>query len=238
MLQTIGRVASSLIFPKTCETCDALLPATDLLGVCGACAGKILKISAPFCPGCGRPCAYENTRCGQCGHEEFCFDRAYAACYYEGKTSELLQAFKFGGRKSLRCFFARLLTGFIRVHLDPQAFDAVVSVPLDPAKQRERGYNQALLLSAPVARELAKPELSSFFKKKKTFKTQSSLNKTERARNIEGTFFVTDAEPFSEKRILLVDDILTTGFTASECAGTLKQAGARAVTVLAAARGL
>src|SRR5205823_3209467 len=99
MLNTIREITFSLIFPKVCETCDELLPPGDVFGVCAACQRKILKIRPPFCAGCGRTTAGENSRCGQCGRESFQFDRAYAAAFYEGKTQELLQAFKFHERK-------------------------------------------------------------------------------------------------------------------------------------------
>ena len=151
---------------------------------------------------------------------------------------ELLRAFKFHERKSLKKIFVDILDEFISNHLNAEDFDVIVSVPMDGNKENQRGFNQAGVLSRAIAKKINKKELSVFFKKKKSRQTQSLLTKSQRARNILGSFYVKNQEVFRNKTILLVDDILTTGFTASECAKTLKESGAARVTVLAVARGL
>ncbi len=238
MLNTAFQAASCLLFPKICETCEELLPARDTRGVCGACANKILKITPPFCRLCGRTAPGEKSLCGQCRDTGFYFDRAYAAAYYEGKMQELLQAFKFSGRRSLKKYFSDELVGFISKYLDLSNIDALVSVPMDVKKENARGFNQAQLVTRLTAKKIKKEDLSPYLKRKKSSSTQSLLNKNQRRRNIEGSFFVSEPKIFSGKKILLIDDILTTGFTASECSKTLKAAGAISVTLLAAARGL
>ena len=238
MLKTAFEAASALIFPKVCETCQDILPLRNQHGVCAACAGTILKIKAPFCSLCGRSAAHQNALCGQCRDTGFAFDCVYAACYYEGKMRELLQAFKYGGKKPLRLFFSEILSDFISRHLALSEIDAFVSVPMETGKQNERGFNQAALLTRHVARTAGRQDLSAYFKRKKSKRSQSRLNKNERAHNITGSFFVKNREIFSGKKIVLIDDILTTGFTASECSRTLKAAGALSVTALAVARGL
>ena len=150
---------------------------------------------------------------------------------------ELLQAFKFQERKSLKNFFVNMLEEFITNYLSLPDFDALVSVPMDVRKEGQRGFNQALLLSRTLAKKLQIEDLSSFLKKKNSALTQSLLNRGQRAKNIEGSFVVKNPETLAGKKILLIDDILTTGFTASECAKTLKQSGAVSVSVLAVARG-
>ena len=238
MLKTTLELASSLLFPKICQTCDKLLPAEDTRGICEHCAGLILKISAPFCSACGRTVKHAGALCGQCHNTHFHFDRACAATYYEGKMQELLQTFKFDGRKSLLPFFCELLMGFILKYLPVSEIDLVVSVPMETKKINERGFNQASLLSKTVAQKINKVDQSRFFKRKKMGGTQSLLGKNQRAKNIQGSFVVLNAQIFESKNVLLIDDILTTGFTASECAKILKEAGAKNVTVLAVARGL
>ena len=238
MFKAITEINLSLLFPKICETCEELLPARDEMGVCQNCVAKVKKISPPFCPACGRTSAAPNKRCGQCHREPFHFERAYAVLYYEGKTRRLLQAFKFRERKRLKKFFTDLLLEFLSNHLDISDFDILVSVPMDAQKENHRGFNQARLLCKQIAKKTSRDDFSACFIKKKSRKTQSLLTRSQRAKNIAGTFFVKKPGAFSGKKILLIDDILTTGFTASECAKTLKKDGAVSVTLLAAARGL
>lgn len=238
MLKTALETISCLVFPKICETCLEILPAQDVRGVCLRCLGSIRKIAPPFCPNCGRSAIYKNSRCGQCRDTGFYFDHVYAAAYYEGKMQELLQSYKFKGRKFLKTFLSELLTEFISNHLHSSDFDAVLSVPMEARKENERGFNQSLLLSRLVSKKIQRPDLSAFVGRKKLKHAQSLLNKNQRAENISGSFAIKNSQPYFEKNLLLVDDILTTGFTASECSKTLKTAGARSVTVLAVARGL
>ena len=238
MIQTALEVTSSLLFPKICQTCDELLPWTDRLGVCKKCHSALLKIWPPFCIVCGRGSAAEGQRCGQCQDQQPSYQRAYSALLYEGKTRELLQQFKYKNQRSLGHFFSQTLLDFIDQHLDTSGIDCLVGVPMEALQQRERGFNQSTLLSKAVAKQIQKPDFSHFLTKKLSKQHQSLLNKRERLANIEGSFRVQANHPFLGKHILLVDDILTTGFTASECAKTLHTAGAITVTVLTVARGL
>ncbi len=237
MLKALAEVGSALLFPKICETCNRTLPSYDHSGVCGECAAKLIKIAPPFCPGCARTTTTANRLCGQCGPGPYHFDRAYAALYYEGKTRELLQALKFSERKTLAGFFVDILFDLISKHPGINTFDALAAVPMETRKENDRGFNQARLLCSSLARKLAKPDLSAKFASKKTPYHQSLLNRPERAKNVAGRFTVTSPAIFMGKSILLVDDILTTGFTASECAKTLKSAGAASVIVAVVARG-
>ncbi len=238
MLPTLLEATSSLFFPKICPSCDELLPPTDRQGVCQACASSLLQIQAPFCKLCGRTALTRENRCGQCNDLRPSYDAAFSALLYEGKTRELLQTFKYQGQKSLASFFSQKLMEFIHRHLDRAQIHDVVSVPMEAGQQNERGFNQAALLSKAVAKQLQKPDRSRFLIKKKSRQHQSLLNKRERTLNIEGSFAARANHPFLGKKILLIDDILTTGSTASECAKVLKSAGAVSVTVLTVARGL
>jgi len=168
----------------------------------------------------------------------FHFDRAYACAPYEGQIKELLHAYKFGGRKYLANFFIKLMARFVENHLNKADYDAILPVPVDAEKKRERGFNQSGLISSALARRLALPHLSGRLKRVQSSSPQSLLPKEDRRSNIAGCFSVKDAAAIKGKRLLLVDDILTTGYTASEAARVLKEAGANSVTVFACARGI
>ena len=149
----------------------------------------------------------------------------------------LIHAYKFEGRKTLKKFFSDVLERFIEQHLKTVSFDAVAAVPLDPDNKRSRGFNQSEFLSRRVAQMLKVDDLSKEIHRKKSASPQSLLSKTQRRINVKGCFFASPGHRFSSKKILLIDDILTTGQTASECAKILKAAGALSVDVLTLARG-
>ncbi len=237
MLNRIRSLADTLIFPRSCEICSSVLPASNP-GLCRACESNLRWIRAPHCVACGRTVTAENQRCAECASEHFHFDRAYACVYYEEPVKKLLHLYKFGGRKVLKNFFSGVMDCFIREHFRHMLFDVVVSVPLDKKKERERGFNQSRLLSAHVSRQLGLTEATDKLRRRETTAPQSRLGKAERRRNVKGCFEVLDLGFFRLKKILLVDDILTTGQTASECAHALKNAGAAWITALACARGV
>jgi competence protein ComFC len=175
--------------------------------------------------------------CTECLGETFHFDRAFACTLYDGAMKKLLHAYKFHNRTILKNFFSEVLSRFVSLHLDLGALDAVAAMPLDPERKNTRGFNQSALLCSSVAKKFKKTDLSPQLLRQRSPSTQSLLKKSERKSNVRGRFFVKDRGIFTGKNILLIDDILTTGQTASECARILKEAGARAVTVLVLARG-
>ena len=171
-------------------------------------------------------------------NESFHFDRAFACALYEGKMKELLHAYKFSQHKYLKNFFVKILHELIESNLKNEKFDLVAAIPLDRDKRNERGFNQSELLTQALAAKLKIMDGSKNITRTPSPSPQSLLAKRERKLNVQGHFSIRDKHFFDAKSVLLVDDILTTGQTASECAKTLKEAGARSVTVLACARGL
>jgi ComF family protein len=238
MFQSVLEVASSLVFPPECETCKAVLPPLPAVGICAKCESEIRPIAPPHCPICGRTLKGAGPRCVECLESVFHFDRAYACAPYEGQMKEFLHTYKFGGRKYLAHFFIRLMSRFFDGHLKSAEYDTMLPMPLDAEKFRERGFNQSALISAALAKRLGLPHEPALLKRYGSTSPQSLLPKEARKLNVAGRFFVKDASALRGKRVLLIDDILTTGSTASEAARTLKEAGARHVTVLACARGI
>ena len=238
MLKSISETFFSLVFPVSCELCGKLLPIRDSKGICRACENAISLITSPHCAGCGRTVFANGERCGHCSKENFHFDRAYACVYYDKNMKKLLHAFKFERRRFLLPFFINTLDGFMRQYLSGIHWDLLVPVPMDGAHERERGFNQARLFSAALAKKSGMPHAPQALGCRKTKISQSFLKKSERKQNVEGQFFVRNRDLIASSHILLVDDILTTGQTASACAKALKTAGAQTVSTLALARGI
>lgn len=238
MLKTLSEAFFSLVFPLGCELCGTLLPSGASKGICQNCQKGISLIVPPHCERCGRHVLNDKELCGHCVHENFHFDRAFACVYYDDKMKKLLHAFKFERRRYLLPFFASLMNDFAHQHLFRSHWDRVVPVPMDGTHERERGFNQAKLLSSALAKKSGWSYAPETLGCRKVGAPQSSLKKSERKRNVADRFFVQKKAGAFSGHVLLVDDILTTGQTASACAKALKNAGAQTVSVFALARGM
>ncbi|MBI4432752.1 MAG: ComF family protein [Candidatus Omnitrophica bacterium] len=236
MLTTFARHASSLLFPSECEACGALLNSVESPGACQICVRAIRLIPPPHCAGCGRSTSREGERCPFCLKESFHFDRAFACAVYEGKMKSFLHAFKFDKRWALKHFLAGIMVDFLQSHMAHHSFEVVVPVPLDRDKWIGRGENPSKLLSAVIAKKMDLLHLPSALGQRERTPSQHFLSREERRRNAKGRFYAQSVD-LAGAHVLLIDDILTTGQTASECARVLKEAGAAKVTLLAAARG-
>ena len=225
-----GPVLCDLLFPRTCFVCGRPLAPGKLWHK--ECLGKIPMIRGPRCPKCGVPLAGGRTDCPECSGGERAFDGAYGAFPYEGPIREALLALKFRGRREYASPLGTLLAAAGGPAAAVWQTDAVTFVPAHPQRIRARGYDQAELLAREYARRTgALPPIRLLVRKKDT-RAMKSLGKEERSRDLADAFSCTG--PAAEgRRILLIDDIYTTGATAEECAATLRKAGAAAVYVLA-----
>lgn len=215
---------AGILLPPKCIFCAELLEPGAALQICNDCYSKV-------------PFAEEAVvRTGTDGSDVGC-DGAICVCNYSGIVRESLIRFKFYGKPGYYRTFARLLSERIRKLADVDGFDMLVSVPLHKRKQYARGYNQAFLISRALSRELRLPERSDLLKRLKDTDSQSLLDRDDRRRNVMDAFEVTAPEELEGKTVLLVDDILTTGFTMDECARMLKKAGAKTVIAAAVATG-
>ncbi len=171
-------------------------------------------------------------RCRLCRSGLTEFDALYCVGAYEGRLRELIHLFKYTPMERL----SRPLGAFLRTGLPSEAtFDLIVPMPLHRKKQRERGFNQAALLAQEVARVASLP-LELAVTRSRDTAPQSGLTGNQRRKNVRDAFAVKDPARIAGKRILLVDDVVTTGASANSCALALKQAGASFVAVLALAR--
>ena len=215
----------SLAFPTRCAACNAWYAAP----LCGECEGTVRWIDANACAKCGKPERRPVPRCSDCRDRDLSFDRARAVASYEGAAREALKAFKLGGERRLARIIAHWM---VPPALALGAAQAVTWVPSTRRSDAARGFTPAEELARPLAKALAIPALKLLAKIRET-KDQACLKGHERRENQRDAFAQNARVP---ARVLLVDDIMTTGATADACASALKAAGARRVVVVTFAR--
>jgi len=227
--------ALDLVFPPLCPVCDGILGAGRRDPLCGACWEGFERIAPPWCRCCGAPLGIEGL-CGACRSRRPRFAYARAAVLYGDLVREAIHAFKFGGRRGLANPLGDLLAGLGLSALPGAVPDALVPVPLHPRRARERGYDQALLLARRLERAWGVAVVADALVRAVPTQPQTDLDAAARRRNVRDAFAVRRPELIAGRHVVLVDDVLTTGATAGECARTLARAGAAAVGVVTVAR--
>lgn len=226
-----------IIYPKKCFACGEKLNASAASDfICGQCWGKIKKNAPPFCRLCGRRLDFKvnpKNICLSCIKKPLLFDRAFSPCSYEGVIKELIHSFKYKNKDYLGEALSSLMIEFIKEYnLGVDYLDLIIPMPLHAARLREREFNQAEILSGHIAKEFNKEMANDILIRRLFKKPQAELKPEERFSNISGSFMLNEKIPIEGKNILLVDDVLTTGATASEATATLKNGGANIVFVL------
>ena len=226
-LQTASRPSIALL-AQDCLLCAATSD-RDILG--RACAAYLPRLQQPLCPRCALPTA-NGEICGHCLARPPNYDSTLAAYRYDFPLDKLVQAFKYGHRLALAAFFGEQVAALSE---RPSA-DLIVPLPLHPERLRERGFNQALELARPVSAAWRMPIAAGSCHRVRNTPAQADLPWRERIKNIHGAFHCSD--DFTGKRVILVDDVMTSGASLAECARTLKLHGATEVTALVVARAL
>jgi competence protein ComFC len=228
---------ASLFYPATCVVCGGNVERSEYL--CASCRSRAPRITAPFCAKCSEPCPGAITQefsCANCEHRVLHFDCAVAAYRSRGVVRKLVHDLKYGKQRHLRFPVAEWLRETLNdPRLRGRRFDAIVPVPLHPARERERGFNQAALLAELLARSASLP-LRSVLERIRYTTTQTAYDRAERMENLRDAFRLRKNGNVRDLRVLLIDDVLTTGSTLSECARVLKAAGAISVHAATAAR--
>ena len=196
---------------------------------------KIRFLDGPVCDGCGQPFEFDpGARCAACLKKPRAFDAARAACLYDEASRGPILQLKHADRLDLAPMFARWLSRSARELID-QA-DAIAPVPLHPLRLLHRRYNQAAEIARPLAAMTGTPYLPDALVRRRATATQGGKSGSGRKRNVAGAFEVPDPRRVAGLRILLIDDVLTTGATAEGCARALKAAGAARVDLAVVAR--
>src|SRR5438045_9194284 len=228
---------TSLLYPPVCAICRANIGGGQHL--CDQCDAKAVRIVAPFCQTCSEP--FEGAiigafTCANCAHRTIHFDAAVAAYRSRGIVREIILAFKYGRHIYLRHLVAYWLCAALDdPRLRSHRFDVIIAVPLHPARERERGFNQASVLAELLAVHVSLP-FRRLLERIRHTTTQTALDRAERMENLHNAFRLRKNADVRGLRVLLIDDVLTTGSTLNECARVLKRAGAISVHAAPAAR--
>lgn len=238
--QTVLRVAD-LCFPPSCTLCGReQVGLTDGILLCGPCRDALLPAVVARCRRCAAVLSAAESpgaaNCSNCHSVRLQFDRVMALGPYEGELRQALLRTKRGGAEALCSAVGRLLATTQGDRLRAEGVEVVVPVPMYWGRRWRRGTNNAELLSARLASWLSLPRLDRALRRRRNTRPQSGLARGQRFANVRRALAVRAGYDLRGVRVLLVDDILTTGATCSEAARALKQAGASFVSVAVAAR--
>ncbi|MEN8190200.1 MAG: ComF family protein [Thermodesulfobacteriota bacterium] len=226
----------SCLFPACCVHCGEMLPWEDN-GLCCDCLKQVTLLTPPLCTICGRglPDSSGNSHaCGVCLKDSPLYHSARAAALYKGPVKHLIHRLKYRGDTSVLPTLGQLIRN-IDICLDHQR-DRIIPVPLHLTRLRKRGLNQSLLLARQLFPNSGKTLLPKGLVRVRNTPPQTSLNGKSRRKNLRGAFAVPDPAVISGCRIILVDDVFTTGTTVTECSRQLLRSGAAEVDVVTVAR--
>lgn len=221
-----------LLFPHNCILCSQYVPDKSRPQLCSHCLAAIEFNEPPFCLRCSRHLDVYTSDglCATCLRYPIAFDLAWGTVSYNPPVQKLLHLFKYQQRTMVRKIFRHLVHEFYgRYHPPLTMFDYIMPVPLHPVRLRERGFNQAQLIAQILHEQCSIPILLNSLCRVKPTNPQSFLGQKERWTNLQGAFRMKNNFNINNSSILLIDDLLTTGATASAAAQTLKEAGAKRV---------
>lgn len=233
LLWKIKNGLKEALYPRslTCDVCGEELTVKSRYCLCGECLDKLPKTGEHICLICGVTITDESDYCIRCQNQKYEFTRNRSPLIYDGIGKELIHNLKFGGKK----YLAETLGALMSDEYLARGFDCDIAVfaPMTQAEEKRRGFNQSELLAMDVGERLNLPVLPALIKVKDTV-AQKELKGKERAENLDGAFKCVFDE-VKGRKLLLIDDVFTTGATANACAAALIKGGAREVSVLTAA---
>lgn len=237
------RTVLDFVLPPRCRVCDASTTHAPVPWVCPACWLDIAYITTSICYQCGQPLAAPPEgiasamhRCGACLQHPPPFERARAVGLYRGVLQHVIHAMKYQRIYALLRPLADLLQSQFHDHWGDALPDLLVPMPLHRRRLRQREFDQACVLALELSRRLGIPLGADALVRHRYTRSQVGLSAAARRRNVRGAFRLCRAQRCQGKRILLIDDVLTTGATAWECAHLLARAGAARVDIYTLAR--
>jgi competence protein ComFC len=232
----------SVFLPSPCRICAKALTSASRVPICEECSASFERVPRTLCEICGLPLPALNDDireirlCPACQQKTYGFERARSFAVYQGAVVKAILLLKFEQIEPLGAWFADELAEIAKAEGDRLGADVVVPVPLHRIRERERGYNQAVLVSRPLAKRLKLPHKPMLLVRTKTRPDKQILNLEERWESVRGAFATRPGSQVDNLRVLLVDDVLTTGATLDSCARALREAGAKSVVGLTVAR--
>ena len=226
------------VYPRQCPGCGRL---SDRPGrhLCWSCFSEIELLHSNLCERCGNPLTGEADTsfvCGYCRRRKPVFDRARSAARFSGVVRDMLHEFKYRDALWQAGDLTDLMHGALTAQFDFQLIDVVVPVPLYRTRFRERSYNQSFVLARELAKRIERRVDGRSLKRVRHTDTQTHYNALQRKKNISGAFRIERPEWIRGRTVLVVDDVMTTGATLSECAMALKKSGALQVFAISVAR--
>jgi len=241
-LAELGDAVVSVFFPSGCRICEQLLTRASRVPICEQCLSSFKAIPEKKCQVCGLPLPSLTTPeessllCRACHDKTYAFERARSFALYEGALIRAIILLKFEQIDPLGGWFAERLVEMVRQEQQSPAADVVVPVPLHRDREKERGYNQADLIAKPLARKLGLPRQAVLLMRTRPRPDKQVLSLEERWESVRGAFATRPGSQVDKLRVLLVDDVMTTGATLDACARALLEAGAKSVIGLTVAR--
>ena len=230
----------AFFYPEICQICkkNRARPAEGF--VCAACRQEVRLIHPPFCRRCGKPVQGAITvefECTTCRRDELHFETARSAVFTKGVVLEVIHRYKYQRALWFEPFLAGLLVEHAAPHLSSKDWDLLVPVPLHATKERQREFNQSERLGRWLSRATGIPIDSKLVSRVLPTQSQTRLDRKARQDNMRNAFAMRKKRRLNGERILLLDDVFTTGATTSACAQTLLKGGAAKVCVWTVARG-
>jgi ComF family protein len=233
------RALLDIVFPPLCHACKEFIPDAGDLHLCTGCRGEVHVVSSPLCTVCGIPFATPggiDHPCGACLATHPRFAAARAAVLFDGVARDLIHRFKYDKKVHLARPLTHLATETLTSFAVSAGAEILIPVPLHRRRLRERGFNQAVLLGRPLSKTWGIPLVVDNLKRIRWTEPQVTLSAAEREANVRGAFDLVNPAAVRGKKIVLLDDVYTTGSTVAECSRVLRQAGAEGVYVITVAR--
>lgn len=217
-----------LIYPKRCPLCGQVQPYQGQ-SVCADCFKKLKRVERPHCMKCGKTLDGEEAEyCGDCMAVPKSFVRGFPVFFYEEPLKAALYDFKYKNQREYAAFFAQCIAMYCGEELRALRADGLVPVPVHPHRRKKRGYNQAELLAVQLSKRLGIPVYKDYLVRCVDTNPQKELNDKARVKNLKKAFQL-GRNTLELKRVLLVDDIYTSGATIETCTRVLLEAGVREV---------
>lgn len=235
------KTALDLVFPPWCQICRLKRASCESGFVCDACQNGLQWLQPPFCEKCALPYAGSmdsNFRCANCEDMDLAFSHARSCLIVTPTFSQIIHRYKYNGHKYFEPLLTSLFVARAAPSLQSGSWTWIVPVPLHPVRRREREFNQAECLSRELSSATGIPLNVRCLSRVQNTSTQTALGREDRRRNVNKAFTVNNLEMVRAARIVVVDDVLTTGATTDACARSLLKAGAEEVAVWTLARGL
>jgi ComF family protein len=230
----------ALIYPEICQICGEKRATPGESYICAGCRGTTRFVEPPFCQTCGRPVQGDITtsfECSACRETSPAFSHARSAVLAGETVLDVIHRYKYSRAMWFEGFLAELLIERAKPELKKEKWDFLVPVPLHSVRQREREFNQAERLARRLSRATGIPMNRGLIRRKLPTPSQTTLSREERAENVRNAFVLRGGVRLDGERLVVVDDVFTTGATTGACARVLRKAGASAVCVWTVARG-